>query len=163
MFRPVLNVASHRPLFAWPYLQQDPNSVASQNPFPDNAFVRPLFSWSYELLFPQALYFDNHLRCPGMWRASKLLANSLLSVPSVVERFVSDTCGLFSRSLLPFETSPPLFSTAYGLFLQSTRGGGMPFTEHLNLMSFETLCPPGPHFMHTVLNSRLWDLEAAQP
>jgi hypothetical protein len=27
-------------------------------------FVAPLFSWSYKLLFPQALYFDNHLRCP---------------------------------------------------------------------------------------------------
>jgi hypothetical protein len=33
---------------------------------PDKSnFVRPLFSWSYELLFPQALYFHNHLRCPG--------------------------------------------------------------------------------------------------
>ena len=27
-------------------------------------FALPLFSWSYELLFPQPLYFDNHLRCP---------------------------------------------------------------------------------------------------
>src|SRR5882762_10561034 len=27
-------------------------------------FVSPLFSWSYNLLFPQPLYFDNHLRCP---------------------------------------------------------------------------------------------------
>src|SRR5258706_16451892 len=27
-------------------------------------FVAPLFSWSYELLFPQALCFDKHLRCP---------------------------------------------------------------------------------------------------
>ena len=27
-------------------------------------FVAPLFSWSYKLLFPQPLYFDNHLRCP---------------------------------------------------------------------------------------------------
>jgi len=30
-------------------------------------FARPLFSYSYELLFPQALYFDNHLNCPGVW------------------------------------------------------------------------------------------------
>ena len=29
--------------------------------------ARPLFSWSYELLFPQALCFDNHLNCPGVW------------------------------------------------------------------------------------------------
>src|SRR4029077_11055048 len=27
-------------------------------------FACPLFSWSYELLLPQPLYFDNHLRCP---------------------------------------------------------------------------------------------------
>ncbi len=30
-------------------------------------FARPLFSYSYELLFPQALYFDNHPHCPGVW------------------------------------------------------------------------------------------------
>ena len=29
-------------------------------------FLRPLFSYSYELLFPQSLYFDNHLSCPGV-------------------------------------------------------------------------------------------------
>src|SRR5713101_2311985 len=28
-------------------------------------FVGPLFSYSYELLFPQPLYFDNDLNCPG--------------------------------------------------------------------------------------------------
>jgi hypothetical protein len=27
-------------------------------------FVPPLFSWPYKLLFPQALSFHNHLRCP---------------------------------------------------------------------------------------------------
>jgi hypothetical protein len=27
-------------------------------------FAAPLFSYSYELLFPQPLCFDNHLRCP---------------------------------------------------------------------------------------------------
>src|SRR5258706_13691062 len=27
-------------------------------------FVAPLFSWSYKLLFPQALCFYKHLRCP---------------------------------------------------------------------------------------------------
>ena len=30
-------------------------------------FIRPLFSYSYELLFPQALYFDNHPHCRGVW------------------------------------------------------------------------------------------------
>jgi hypothetical protein len=163
MFRPVLNVASHRPLFAWPYLQQDPNSVACQNPFPDDAFVRPLFSWSYEFLFPQALYFDNHLRCPGVWRASKLPANSVLPVPSVVKRLVSDTCGLFLALCSLFGTSPLCFQPLTDSFCKTPGVGGMSFTGHLKLTSFQTLGPPGPHFMRTVLNSRLCDLEAAQP
>ncbi len=30
-------------------------------------FVDPLFSWSYELLSPQPLCSDKHLRCPGVW------------------------------------------------------------------------------------------------
>ncbi|SRR6266851_1267569 len=29
--------------------------------------ARSLFSYSYELLFPQALSFDNHPHCPGVW------------------------------------------------------------------------------------------------
>ena len=33
-------------------------------------FIRPLFSYCYELLFSQALCFDNHLRCPGGVRVS---------------------------------------------------------------------------------------------
>jgi hypothetical protein len=33
----------------------------------NRAFARPLFSYSYELLFPQALCFDNDPHCPG-WR-----------------------------------------------------------------------------------------------
>src|SRR6266404_3915715 len=32
--------------------------------FSQTCFVAPLFSWSYKLLFPQALCFDKHLRCP---------------------------------------------------------------------------------------------------
>jgi hypothetical protein len=35
--------------------------------FAVHRFFNPLFSWSYELLFPQLLYFHNHLRCPGVW------------------------------------------------------------------------------------------------
>jgi hypothetical protein len=31
------------------------------------AVAVPLFSYSYELLSPQALYFDNHPHCPGVW------------------------------------------------------------------------------------------------
>src|SRR6267378_7041897 len=37
-----------------------PQAIQSQN----SHFVAPLFSWSYELLFPQTLYIQKHLRCP---------------------------------------------------------------------------------------------------
>ena len=36
--------------------------------------IRPLFSYSCELLFPQVLYFDNDLRCPGVWGCRSLVA-----------------------------------------------------------------------------------------
>jgi hypothetical protein len=32
-------------------------------------FFSRLFSCSYELLLPQLLYFDKHLRCRGVWDA----------------------------------------------------------------------------------------------
>jgi hypothetical protein len=35
------------------------------------SFARPLFSYSYELLFPQTLCFDIHLRCPGVWGSTR--------------------------------------------------------------------------------------------
>jgi hypothetical protein len=39
-------------------------------------FFNPLFSYSYELLFPEALYFDNHARCPRVSPRSKTLSVS---------------------------------------------------------------------------------------
>ena len=36
-------------------------------------FAGPLFSWSYKLLFPQALCFHNHLRCPPVSPLNSLL------------------------------------------------------------------------------------------
>ena len=62
-------------------------------------FDGPLFSYSYELLFPQPLYFDNDLNCPGVWGAHAsnfqlCLSVSLWQVPSLspVESY---SCGLF--------------------------------------------------------------------
>jgi hypothetical protein len=36
----------------------------ASNPIASSHVVAPLFSWPYELLFPQTLYIQKHLRCP---------------------------------------------------------------------------------------------------
>jgi hypothetical protein len=60
-------------------------------------FVAPLFSWSYKLLFPQALYFDNHLRCPpGV--GSALLSQLSPSFSTAVINFGSAANFLFAQA-----------------------------------------------------------------
>jgi hypothetical protein len=60
-------------------------------------FAHPLFSYRYELLFPQLLCFDNHLRCPIVFLT--LPRNSVSSANSVVNRpltpVLTYSCGLF--------------------------------------------------------------------
>src|SRR6267154_2474778 len=57
-------------------------------------FVAPLFSWSYKLLFPQALCFDKHLRCPpGVTPTVHSLSSR--KKPSVLE---SATSTLFHKN-----------------------------------------------------------------
>jgi len=59
-------------------------------------FARPLFSYCYELLFPQLLCFDNHLRCPIVFLT--LPRNSVSSANSGVNRpltpVLTYSCGL---------------------------------------------------------------------
>ena len=60
-------------------------------------FVAPLFSWSYKLLFPQALYFDNHLRCPpGV--GSALLSQLSPSFSTALINFGSAANFLFAQA-----------------------------------------------------------------
>ena len=60
-------------------------------------FADPLFSYRYELLFPQLLCFDNHLRCPIVFLA--LPPSPAPSANSVVNRPLTPVltycCGLF--------------------------------------------------------------------
>src|SRR5260370_33192706 len=83
----------------------------------------PLFSYSYELLFPQALYFDNHPNCPGVYPSDLPRSDHSLG-DSVASPVFSSICSLFGLSLLSFSTSRSLFSTACSLFSQTTRVGG---------------------------------------
>jgi|SRR5712672_1277569 len=60
-------------------------------------FVHPLFSWSYELLFPQALSFDNTLRCPPGVGGSSLHPPALQPV-NALNAFLTRCCELFVHS-----------------------------------------------------------------
>jgi hypothetical protein len=68
---------SPRPLFSYTY----------ELPLPTHRFAGPLVSTTYELLFPQPLCFEKHLRCPIVFLAFP--RNSVSSANSVVNRSVS--------------------------------------------------------------------------
>jgi hypothetical protein len=59
---------SQRTSFTPPHLHSlpQPRPALPTTQRPHTTFFRPLFSYSYELLFPQLLYFDNDLNCPGV-------------------------------------------------------------------------------------------------
>ncbi len=91
-------------------------------------FVGPLFSYSYELLFPQPLCFDNDLNCPGggpISLAPCLCAGACPDPVGAANPMFSEPCSLFVVSLRSFLHSFPLFSRAWSLFCQNTRGGGL--------------------------------------
>ena len=87
-------------------------------------FVAPLFSWSYELLFPQPLCFDNHLRCPWVWGSapSQLIAlrSSAFSYPPplfALSTFRMNTCKSVSKQRT--------LSTSRMNTYEKTGGGGV--------------------------------------
>ena len=78
-------------------------------------FVAPLFSWSYKLLFPQALCFDKHLRCPRVsppnrptLRYSHLQTNQAFPIHSVANFWPSPkkSCALESTTSELFPKTP---------------------------------------------------------
>ena len=60
-------------------------------------FVYPLFSYCYELLFPQPLCFENHLRCPLVLRDPHYSQPCILcaaALKSVLTPLLTHSCGL---------------------------------------------------------------------
>jgi hypothetical protein len=60
-------------------------------------FVNPFFSYCYELLFPQLLCFDNHLRCPLVFRNTPYPQLSVLcagALRSILTPLLTHSCGL---------------------------------------------------------------------
>jgi hypothetical protein len=105
-------------------------------------FAFPLFSQLYELLFPQALCFDNHLNCPGvypLWSPCSDLRALCVALFSRLRFFrISSSCVFNSlhpllRSWLSFSSLRSLFSATSSLFLQNTGGGGYPPAFSANL------------------------------
>ena len=97
-------------------------------------FAFPLFSQLYELLFPQALCFDNHLNCPGvypLWSPCSDLRALCVALFSRLRFFrISSSCVFNSlhpllRSWLSFSSLRSLFSATSSLFLQNTGVGGI--------------------------------------
>src|SRR5216683_1264500 len=72
---------------------------------------------------PQPLCFDNDLNCPWV-TPSCLCAGACPDPVGAANPMFSEPCSLFVASLRSFLHSFPLFSRAWSLFCQNTRGGG---------------------------------------
>jgi hypothetical protein len=87
-------------------------------------FLIPLFSGSYKSLFPQPLSFHIYTKPPG--RVGVISVRLFTSHRSrVTSHVLSFACSLFALSLRSFPHSFPLFSRAYSLICENTRGGGV--------------------------------------
>jgi hypothetical protein len=96
--------------------------------FPPPTFVRParffggpLFSWSYELLFPQPLCFEKHLRCHGgvPLKTFRRFNMPKQSGPAKNQVFCIHT---LADSLSSRKKSSALESATSTLFRENTRG-----------------------------------------
>jgi hypothetical protein len=79
----------------------------------------PLFSYSYELLFPQALCFDNHPHCPGVWGWERLLVFRPFSAASV-SPWQIHSFHTIANSSASAKNSTPLQSSKSKLFRKNT-------------------------------------------
>jgi hypothetical protein len=85
------------PFFLYPY----------ELPLPRHRFAGPLFPYNYELLFSQALCFDNHLRCPlffGPAPSSEVSTRWVSPAKTSVTPCPTHCCRLFvvTKKLNPF-------------------------------------------------------------
>src|SRR5882762_2540571 len=88
-------------------------SCTCELPLPDDRFACPVLSDSYELLFPQILSFDNHLRCPGVWGyefPSELSMQAFKSLNSIIHILLRTLCRRQKTQLLCNQASPNSFS-----------------------------------------------------
>ena len=85
-------------------------------------FASPLFSWSCELLLPQLLSFDNHLRCPrGVGTA--LLSETLPLRCTVANPLFSRVCRLLDSLASLFRAPVLCFQQLADSFCKTPGGG----------------------------------------
>jgi hypothetical protein len=113
----------------------------------DSVAIRSFFSSTYELLFPQALSFHNHLRCRGL-RAAALARDGgpHFCVSAFAEEESRITTPVFSKGrglfALSFQQNVRwfrFFSTAYSLFF-ADHGGGPSCTQDRSRDRIEPQC-----------------------
>ena len=109
-------------------------------------FARPLFSWSYELLFPQPLCFDNHLRCPIVFSALPPIpastANSAMK--TLLTPFLTYYCKLYvvakKRNSLAIKQIRTLYEKLSGwVYLCNSAAPARP-TGGLSIIIFRRIC-----------------------
>ena len=89
---------------------------------PWRSSLSSLFSYSYELLFPQALCFENNPHCPGVCPPASLFQSFRLWVSVFLWQI--DSFHTIADSLVSRKKSSALESRTSGLFCKNTRGGG---------------------------------------
>jgi hypothetical protein len=87
-------------------------------------FISPLFSQPYELLFPQALCFGNHLNCPGVWEISALYLATRHS-PLATSPLFSIACSLFGALASLFQSPVLCFQQLPASFCKTPGVGGI--------------------------------------
>jgi hypothetical protein len=99
---------------------------SSEGSLASRHFPRPLFSYSYELLFPQALYFQNHPHAPGCHPPTgpvKDFFRICVRCVSAVSYVFSLPCALFI-SLAALFRAPILCFQSFAHSLTKYRGVG---------------------------------------
>jgi len=124
-------------------------------------FFGPLFSYSYELLFPQPLYFDNDLNCPGVWGARFQFSTLCLRV-SVANPVPKSCRVILLRTLCRSQKSQLLCNQANPNSLRKIRGGGVclratPRSLRLGViisLRFVPLPSPAGQLLHQLLQNQ---------
>jgi hypothetical protein len=87
-------------------------------PLAPDRFAAPFLSWTYELLFPQLLYFEKHLRCPMFFRSALCFSRYSSLATRHFSLLTLSSHTLANSSSSP-ENSTPLQSSKCELFPQT--------------------------------------------
>ena len=141
-----LSPPAFQPIHFAPRTQTRPQVSFSRRPTASNPiskfpFVAPLFSWSYELLFPQTIYYQKHLRCPPGVPPNRFSEAQLrrLADHARLSSSLSINCALLFSLAALFRT-PIICFQHLADSLAKTGGVGYPPYAQLSLCALCVLC-----------------------